>query len=82
MYSLELKLLSKGILKEKDISKMNIIPVYREYMVSNYYTYGDFSLYADKNLKNRLGSLSMDKIENVFTSSIAKKLRKKSLKRK
>ena len=82
MYSLELKLLSKGILKEKDISKMNIIPVYREYMVSSYYTYGDFSLYADKNLKNRLGSLSMDKIENVFTSSIAKKLRKKSLKRK
>lgn len=82
MYSLELKLDSKAILKEKDISKMNIIPVYRQDMVSSYYTHGDFGLYADKDLKYRLGSLSMDKIENVFTSSFAKKLRKKSLKRK
>jgi hypothetical protein len=82
MYSLELKLDSKAILKEKDISKMNIIPVYGQEMVSSYYTHGDFGLYADKDLKYRLGSLSMDKIENVFTSSFAKKLRKKSLKRK
>lgn len=82
MYSLDFKVNTKGILKEKEIDRIGVYPAYRENMVSTYYTHGDFTLYADKELKYRLGSLSMERIQSLFLSAKAKKLRKESLKRK
>ena len=82
MYLLDIKLSTYGILKDKEIKRLGIYPYYKEDRVSTYYTKSDFKLYADKEFKYLLGSLSMDKIENVFHSSLAKRLRKESLKRK
>ena len=82
MYLLEIKLNTYGILKDKEIRRLGIYPYYKEDRVSTYYTKSDFKLYADKEFKYLLGSLSMEKIENVFNSNLAKRLRKESLKRK
>ncbi len=82
MYSLEFKLINKGILRDKELNRLGIYPLYKENMVSSYYTKGDFVLFIDAALKYRLGSLSMDKISSLYNSSLAKKLRKESLKGK
>ena len=82
MYSLEFKLMNKGIIKEKEINRLGIYPLYKEASVSTYFAKGDFILYADKALKYRLGSLTMDKISDLYNSNLAKKLRKESLKGK
>ena len=81
-YCLELKVLTKGILKVKEMDRLGIYPAYKENMVSTYYTKGDFMLYADNGLKYRLGSLSMEKIQSVYNKRKSKKLRRESLKRR
>ena len=76
MYHLEVSLTTDGVIKEKELKRINVNASYKENMVSWYYYNFSDNLYLDKDLLYKTGNCNM-KLEECFNSSIAKKARRK-----
>ena len=76
IYHLDISLVTAGIIKEKEIKKMNLNASYKEDSVTSYYLGLDDRLYFDRTNYKLVGSLRLP-LEETFMSGAAKKERKK-----
>ena len=76
IYHLDVSLFTNGIIKEREIKKMNLNAAYKEDFVTSYYLGLDDRLYFDRQNLVLVGSFRLP-LENTFMSGAAKKERKK-----